>query len=280
MLKDLILEAIDFERMNCGFFIKNLTTGEIISHCENVVVSSASLIKIPIMGEVLRQVNQGCLSLEQKLIVNEDDKVPFSILKELRTGSSYSLKDVITLMIIQSDNTATNMLIDLAGMNNINKFIQNNALSSTSLSRKMMDFSARSEGRDNFTTAKDMANILEKIYNEELISRDFSILMMDILKRQLDSSMMRLFIPEETVIAHKTGGLDGIEHDVGIVFKEGMDYIFCVLTWNSDSTYISRQTIGEMSRIVYDYYINGSINSRNQGIERSLLVKNELQTNN
>lgn len=255
MLKDLILDAIDFESMNCAFVIKNLTTGEFLSFGENEVVSSASLIKIPIMGEVLRQVNDGSLSLEQRIVVNESDKVPFSIITELSTGNSYSLIDLITLMIIQSDNTATNILIDLAGMNNISKFIENNGLSSTVLMRRMMDFNARFEGRDNYTTAMDMAKILEKIYNNELVNNEYSILMMDILKKQLDNSMIRLFIPEETVIAHKTGGLDGIEHDAGIVFNDKCDYIFSALTWNSDSTYTSRATIGEMSRIVYDYYI-------------------------
>lgn len=255
MLKDLILKAIDFKRMDCAFFIKNLSTSEVITFGENAVVSSASLIKIPIMGEVLRQAGQGVLSLEQRLTVNEEDKVPFSILRELTTGNSYSLRDVITLMIIQSDNTATNMLIDLAGMNNINEFIRNNGMNSTVLGRKMMDFNARAEGRDNYTTALDMAKILEKIYMGELVSSGSSTLMMNILKRQLDNSMMRLFIPEDTVIAHKTGGLTGIEHDAGIVFTEVCDYIFCVLTWNSDSTYFSRETVGRISRIVYDYFV-------------------------
>lgn len=256
MLKGLILNAIDFKKMNCGFLIKNLSTGEVFSHEEKAVVSSASLIKIPIMGEVLRQVSMGSLSLEQRLTVNEKDKVPFSILNELSTGNSYSLRDVITLMIIQSDNTATNMLIDLAGMNNINSFIKNNGLLSTVLSRKMMDFNARQEGRDNFTTAMDMAKILEKIYRGELVNRSSSLLMLDILKRQLDNSMIRLFIPEETPIAHKTGGLDGIEHDAGIIFNDKCDYIFTALTWGSASTYSSRETIGKMSRIAYDYFTN------------------------
>lgn len=256
MLKNLILDAIDFDRMNCAFVIKNLSTGESLCYGENEVVSSASLIKIPIMGEVLRQVMEGSLSLDQRIIVNEKDKVPFSILNELTAGNSYSLKDVITLMIIQSDNTATNILIDLAGMNNINKFIKNIGLNNTVLMRKMMDFNARKDGRDNYTTAMDMTNILERIYNKELVNKDFSILMLDILKRQLDNSMIRLFIPEETIIAHKTGGLDGIEHDTGIVLNEKCDYIFSALTWNSDLTYISKATIGEMSRIVYDYFIN------------------------
>lgn len=254
MLKDLILDTIDFDRMNCAFLVKNLSTGELISHGANEVVSSASLIKIPIMGEVLRQVSQGILSLNQSLRVNEEDKVPYSILNELTTGNSYSLRDVITLMIIQSDNTATNMLINLAGMDNINSFIKNNGMDNTLLGRKMMDFKARESGRDNFTTALDMAELLERIYKRELVDRESSILMEKILTRQLDNSMMKLFIPEHTKIAHKTGGLDGIEHDAGIVFNEKCDYILCVLTWDSDSTYLSRETVGKISRVVYNRY--------------------------
>lgn len=257
MLKDLILDTIDFQNMDCAFVIKNLKTGELLSHREKEVVSSASLIKIAIMGEVLRQVKEGGLSLEQRIVVYGKDKVPFSILTELSTGNSYSLKDVIILMIIQSDNTATNILIDLAGMENINKFIKNTGLNNTILMRKMMDFNARSEGRDNYTTAMDMTIILEKIYNNQLVNNEYSKLMMEILKKQLDNSMIRLFIPEETVIAHKTGSLDGIEHDTGIVLNEKCDYILSLLTWNAKSTHVSRTTIGEISRIVYDYYIKG-----------------------
>lgn len=259
MLIDNILNAIDFEILNCGFVVKNLSTEEVISYGEKEVVSSASLIKIPIMCEVLRQVDEGRLSLEQRIVVNEEDKVPYSILTELSSGNSYSLRDVLTLMIIQSDNTATNLLIDLAGMDNINRFIKNAGLNDTVLMRKMMDFNARAEGRDNYTTAMDMAKMLQKIYKGELVNKRYSMIMMDILKRQLDNSMLKLFIPEETVVAHKTGGLEGIEHDVGIILNDKCDYIISVLTWNSKSTYISRATIGEISRIVYECYVNNSI---------------------
>jgi beta-lactamase class A len=255
MLKDLILDSINLNRMDCAFVVKNLKTGEGISYNENRIVSSASLIKIAIMGEVYRQIKEGRLSLDQRIVVNEEVKVPYSILTLLETGNSYSLKDIITLMIIQSDNTATNILIDLAGIDNINSFIRDAGLGSTVLQRKMMDFEARMAGRDNYTTAFDMARLLELLYKGEAVDAKSSSAMLEIMKNQLDKGMMRLFIPDETVITHKTGELDGLDHDVGIVFTEKCDYIICVMVWNAETNNAARLAIAEISRVVYDCFV-------------------------
>jgi beta-lactamase class A len=254
MLRDLILNCIDFSKIECGFVIKSLKTGEEVFYNEDEVVPSASTIKVSIMGEVLRQVKEGRLSLQNRITVDEKVKVPYSILTLLETGNSYSLKDVITLMIIQSDNTATNILIDLVGMESINKFAKEIGLNNTVLQRKMMDFNARKKGRDNYTTAKDMLRIFELMYKGELVDKNYSDLMLGICKNQLDNTMMKLYIPDETVIAHKTGELDFLDHDCGIVYHEKGDYIFSMLTWNAVSNNFARETIGRVSKMVYDYF--------------------------
>lgn len=254
MLKNLILDSIDLEKFNCAFVIKNFKNGKEILHNENISVPSASLIKIPIMGEVLRQVKEGKLSLGQKITVSRDVKVPFSILTILEDENSYTLKDIITFMIVQSDNTATNILIDLAGMDKINEFIKSIGLTNTSLQRKMMDSKAVEEGRQNWTSALDVSKILELIYKGDLVDHNSSKLMVDIMKNQLDGRMMMADIPDDTVVAHKSGDLTGINHDVGIVYLKDRDYIFSVLTWNADNENLARQTIGKMSKIVYDYF--------------------------
>lgn len=254
MLYKEILDVIDLKKLNCAFVIENLKTGEKIAYNENIVVPSASLIKIPIMMEILNQVKEGKLSLKQRITVEDDVKVPFSILNLLETGNSYTLKDIITLMIIQSDNTAANILMDTAGMDNVNSCIKNLKIKNTVLQRKMMDSQARKEGRENKTTALDMARFFEIIYKGEKDNDPYSILMKDILTSQLDNSVMRLNIPDDTVIAHKTGDLDGISHDAGIVYLPNVDYIFCGLTWDAVTNNFARETIGKVSKIVYDYF--------------------------
>jgi beta-lactamase class A len=254
MLRDKILSSVNLRNVSCSFCIKNLNIDEEYLFNEKQVVSSASLIKVPIMAEVLRQVKEEKLSLTQRIVVEDKQKVPYSILSLLESGNSYSLKDIITLMIIQSDNTATNILIDMAGIENINKFLKDMGLEDTILQRKMMDFNARKDGKDNFTTAADMGKIFELIYKGLMIDETYSNLMQEILKNQLYNEMTGLYMPKDVVVAHKTGDLDGINHDCGIVYLPNCNYIFSVLTWGAESNNISRRTVGEILRVVYEEF--------------------------
>lgn len=254
MLKERILKSIDFKKMKCAFVVKNLKTGECGAFNENEVVPSASLIKVFIMAEILKQVNEGKLSLKQRIVVDEKVKVPFSILTMLETNNSYSLLDVITLMIVQSDNTAANILMDIAGMNNVNELIKSLNFKNTILQRKMMDFNAQKENKENLTTASDMAKMMELLYKGEVLNKESSAFMIDILKKQLDTTMMMLNIPDETVVAHKTGELDYLDHEAGIVYLNNVDYIFCVLVWDAISNNYARQSLGSISKVVYDYF--------------------------
>jgi beta-lactamase class A len=254
MLKEVILKSIDHEKMKCAFVVKNLKTNECATFNENEVVPSASVIKVFIMAEILRQVKEGKLSLKQRIVVDEKVKVPFSILTLLENGNSYSLADVITLMIVQSDNTASNILSDIAGMENVNKMIRSLGLNNSVLQRKMMDFNARKEGRENYTTASEMAEMMELLYTGKVLDKEYSAYMIDIMKKQLDTSMMMLNIPDETVVAHKTGELDFLDHEVGIVYQDNGNYIFCVLIWDAVSNNYARQALGTISKVVYDYF--------------------------
>jgi beta-lactamase class A len=254
MLREKILDSINLDAAACSFYIKNLKTGELCTYNEKQVVSSASLIKVPIMAEVIRQVRNGSLLLEQRIVVEEKDKVSGSILSLLETGNSYTLKDLITLMIIQSDNTATNILIDIAGMENVNKLLKDIRLENTLLQRKMMDFNARKEGKDNLTSAADMGRMFELIYNGLFVDETYSTLMKDILKEQLYNEMIKLYIPDYVKVAHKTGELDGINHDCGIMYLSNCNYVFSILTWDAESNNISRKTVSEILRVVYENF--------------------------
>jgi beta-lactamase class A len=254
MLQKLILQSIDFQKMNCAFMIRNLKTGEYASYNQEERTPSASLIKLLIMAEIIHQEKEGKLDLRQRISVKTEDKVAFSVLTMLETGNSYSLNDILTLMIVQSDNTAANILIDMAGMAEINKFCIDLNLKETMLQRKMMDLNARKAGRENFTTASDMALFLGRLYRGQFLDTASSTYMIDIMKNQLDNTMMRLYIPDETVIAHKTGELDSIAHEAGIVYHEKGDYLFVVLIWDALTNNDARQAIGQISKIVYDYF--------------------------
>lgn len=256
MLKEKLLKELNMDKMKCSFYIKNLKDGDVYKYNENEKVPSASTIKIPVMAEILRQVKIGKFNLKQRIKVPHSIKVPFSILTLMDDEDTFSLKDIITLMIIQSDNTAANLLIDLAGMDNVNKFIKSCGLKNTILQRKMMDSAARQKGYENYTSASDMAVLLEMLYRGELVDEGSSKIMVEIMKNQLDRTMMMLNIPDETAAAHKTGELECLNHDVGIVYHDGFDYIFTMLVWDAESNNLARNEIGRASLIAYKYFLN------------------------
>ena len=134
-------------------------------------------------------------------------------------------------MIILSDNYATNILIDKLGIDNINKTIKEIGLKNTVLNRKMFDSDKAALGLENYISAGDIAYLLEKMYNKELIDEKSSEEMINILKNQRLNSKVPFFlqsIKPKVNIAHKTGEDTNITHDVGIVFdKEPFIVCFC-----------------------------------------------------
>jgi beta-lactamase class A len=249
---------IDKTKISYSLMIIDLKTGEKHGVSENKTVSSASTIKLLIMAEAFNQAENNIISLEQRILVKASDKVESSILTLLDIKNTYSLLDMIILMIIQSDNTATNILIDILGMDSINKFISSLGLENTRLQRKMMDFDAKERGLDNITCASDMAVFMERLYKGEIVNYKSSMLMMDIMKNQLDRTSLYLEIPDDTIIAHKSGQLDGIEHEVGIFYTKGRDFVFSMLTWEAESNNYARTSIGQLAREAYDYFSSNS----------------------
>ena len=254
MLEKKILEIIGDRIEDVSVIVKDLNSDKwILRLNENKVFQSASTIKIPIMIEVLRQVERGEVKLEDKIKINQKDKVDFSIISELNV-SEYSVVDLITLMIIISDNTATNILIDLVGYESINSLIGNLNLKNTHLSRKMMDFQAIKEGRTNTSTSIDMANMVESIYKDEVLNKEHSKLAIDIMKRQVHKDCLARYLSEDIIIAHKSGELDGLNHDIGIVYTDKNTYIIGVFTENGEDNLANKRLIGNISKLVYDYF--------------------------
>lgn len=256
MLEDKIKQFINTQQGNVSVFVKNLRTNQVIKINEKKVFPSASTIKLVIMSELLNKVNEGLLNLEDTIVLKEDMKTGGDgVLKELNYGHRFTLREIMTLMVIISDNMATNILIDLLGMADINKIIVKLGLENTRLQRKMMDSLAVREGRENFITSEDAAYLLELIYDGKCVSREYSDLMLEVLKKQQVRGRLDLYLPEEIMVAHKTGDLDNLEHDVGIVYLPDVEYIICVLTNEVQTNKDGREIIGKISKMVYDEFV-------------------------
>ena len=255
MLLEILNETLLKSNSDYAIFIKNLSTGECISINTDLVVPSASIIKLFIMGAAFQSVQEDLFTLHQRITVNEKDKVSYSIISLLETDHTYSIQDLIKLMIIQSDNTATNLLISLLSMEYINSFINKQGMEHTILARKMMDLTARENGFENYTTVSDVSKFLNLIYGGKVVNPYYSESMVDIMSKQLDDSMMKREMSGEIHIAHKTGDLPFIKHDAGIVYTSSGDYIFTMFTWNEKDDISGKKLIGTLSKSVYDFFI-------------------------
>ncbi|MBC8014382.1 MAG: serine hydrolase [Sporomusaceae bacterium] len=240
-----------------GMVIINQSTQDRLEINPYMVFPAASMIKVVIMYEIMGQAAAGMISLEDSLIVTKDDCVGGAgILCELRPDITMTIKELVTLMIILSDNTATNMLINLIGMDAINHRAVSLGLTSTVLRRQMMDFGAARAGKENSTCAADLALLFEAIASSQDVPREYGLQMLDILKRQQVRDKLPFYLPEEIVIAHKTGTLTGAEHDGGILYLSGGAYIICILTADLEANYQGLQLVACVGKIIYDHFAN------------------------
>ena len=215
-------------------------------------VLSASTIKLLILAELMKKISENKFSLSDTIMIADSMKTGGDgVLKELNTGHHFTLKELATLMIIVSDNQATNILIDFLGMENINQLGKELDLKETFLGRKMMDAEARKKGYDNYTCADDISLLLKLIYQEKLINKEASQLMLGILLRQQQGERLQRYLPSDIKIAHKCGDLDNLENDGGIIWLGDRAYILVVLT-NGMPNLQCKQTIGKISKFVYD----------------------------
>ncbi|MBE5962222.1 MAG: serine hydrolase [Lachnospiraceae bacterium] len=212
-----------------GFFYKNLVTKESFGYQEDLPFEAASVIKIPVLIEAFRQMEEGKVSTDQGFIIHKEDKLPScGALTYLHDGISVTFLDLCVLMIILSDNTATNLLIRFLGMERINQTMRELGVKRTTVNRLLFDAEKAAAGIENYIVPQEIGMLLEQMENKTLISKEASSRMLEIMKNQRLNGKMPFFVTDGTKIAHKTGEDDGITHDVGIVYaKEPFIACFC-----------------------------------------------------
>ena len=238
-----------------GIAIKNLVTGEKVFINENVVFPQASSIKIHILAELFHQAEEGKIRLSDVVLLHPAVRVGGSgVLNELGESTvSMSLRDYAVLMIVLSDNTATNLLIKQVGMDNVNRFLQSQGAVKTKLQRMMMDVKAAAEGRENVGTPKEVSMILEKLYRGELVSKKSSNDMLSILQKPKEGPI-RAGVPADITVANKEGDIEGVRCDVGIVYLPKAPYVICVMTKLLAQESDGSRIIKDISRLTYQYF--------------------------
>ena len=256
-LRRKIEKFLESHKGRWGIIIIDQSTQDRLEINPHMVFPAASMIKVPIMYEIMEQAAAGMINLENSLIVTKNVCVGGAgILCELRPGITMTIRELVTLMIILSDNTATNMLIDLVGMDAVNNRMTSLGLRSTVLRRQMMDFDAARAGNENSTCAADLALLFESIAGKAHLSQEYGTQMMDILKKQQVRDKLPFYLPEEIILAHKTGTLPGVEHDGGILFLPRGSYAIYVLTADLEANYQGLQLVASIGKVIYEHYID------------------------
>jgi beta-lactamase class A len=197
---------------------------------EDEVFPSASLIKVLVLAELLRQADSGSLSLADEVLVGFGDLVEDSEMLEARElPAPVSCRDLAEGMITVSDNAATNLLIRRVGAGNVNALADGIWLRRTALRREMMDFGARSRGEENTTSASDMVALMREIWAGSTLTNGSKDLALRFLSDQRLSSKVRVPSLPGARYAHKTGELEGVENDAGIFLVPGRSFALAVL---------------------------------------------------
>jgi beta-lactamase class A len=229
-----------------GYAIVDLTTGERIGHLERETFPTASAIKLAIVYELFKQAGEGKVRLDETMTLDRRQAVGGTgVLVEMGTPT-LSIRDYAVLMVTLSDNTATNVLIDRLGMDKIAARMQGLGLAGTKLRRHMMDTAAARRGDENVSTPDELVKLL-KAMNDGMPEA------IALLKKPKENRL-RKGLPEGVASADKSGELEGVRVDAGIVFAKNRPYALCVMTTFLKDEAEGERAIEEISRVAYEYF--------------------------
>jgi beta-lactamase class A len=241
-----VLNALSGAKGNYSVSIENFKTKEKESLFGDKAFKVGSLYKLWIMGETFRQIQAGLLSEDEVLsedvsVLNKDFNIdPKSA--ELTDGTIVlTVRSALKQMIDISHNYAALLLTKKIKLSNVAEFLKTNG------------FNASHVGGTPTSTADDIALFYKKLYKGELANKQYALEMLDLLKAQTLNDKLPKYLPKGTVAAHKTGEIEYLSHDAGIIYTPNGDYIIVVL---SESSYPlgAEERIAQISKSVFDYF--------------------------
>ncbi len=233
-----ILEAIAQEAKalpgHLGFYYKNLVTGLEYGLREQEAYLAASVIKFPLLLHVLQEADRGVLSLDEKISIPEEEKMPGCGALSLFSASiEVDIRSLCRLMIAISDNTATNALIRRCTMESINQTFQALGLEQTVLRRLLFDADASARGLENTISPKEMGLLLEQLYHGQFASPEVSHIALDLLLLQQINHKLDGKLQGMVDIAHKTGEDTQLSNDIGLIYAP-QPFVLCFAGHDTD----------------------------------------------
>ncbi len=258
---------IDGFKGKVAIAVKHLDTGETFLWHENDPMPTASLIKFPVMIEAYRQAEAGKIDLAKTIRLKPEDKVPGSgiLTYHFSDGATFPLRDAVHLMIVYSDNTATNLVVDAIGILSTAKAMEAMGFPNTKLNSKVFrrDTSVFPERSKEFglgsTTALDMLRLCEALHRKTLVSKSASEEMLKHMLACDDKDKFPRFLPSGTKLAFKTGSVDGTRTAAGILTTGRGPVAICVLsTGHEDGRYVTdnagNRLCADVAKAVYDAF--------------------------
>lgn len=232
-----VLEAMAAEMEtiggHVGFYYKNLVTGFEYGVRQDETYFAASVIKLPLLLYVLQRAANGEISLSDKLIVENWEKVPScGALNQFTDAVEVDIRTLCRLMTVISDNTATNKLLRFCGFEETNTAFRKMGLEKTVVRRVMFDYEAAARGLQNTICPREIGHLLEMLYRKEFVDAETSRYAIDILLDQQIGHKMEGKLTD-VAVAHKTGEDSGLSNDVGIVFAQE-PFILCFAGHDTD----------------------------------------------
>jgi beta-lactamase class A len=258
---------IDAHKGKVAIAVKHLDTGESFQYHADDVMPTASLIKFPVMIEAYRQAQAGEVDLNKMVTLRKDDKVPGSgvLTNHFSDGATFPLRDAVRLMIVFSDNTATNLVLDQIGIPATAATMEKMGYPETKIHSKVFkrETSAFPERSQKYglgsTTANDMVRLCEAVWRKQVVSPESCDAMLDILRACDDKDKFPRFLPAGTKVAFKTGSVNASRTAAGIIETPGGPVAVCVMTdQNEDQRWVAdnagNKICADVAREVYEYF--------------------------
>ncbi|NNN06341.1 MAG: serine hydrolase [Elusimicrobia bacterium] len=243
-----------------SIYIKDLHSGRVWMYHPDDLFPAASLIKVPVLISAFYKIKEGHLSLDEDLVLTRRNRVGGSgSLKWRPDGTRLTVRQVMIHMINESDNTATRMLLDRLGLGYVQQQFPRMGLLYTGIYADGMSIKGGRVAHENYTTAREMSMLMEKIYRGEAVDPESSALMLAILKKPKSvASRLQKGMPAGWEIGHKTGLLRQACHDSALFFTPNGDYQITVLTGDNRTYAQAKDFITKLAHVTFANYAGPS----------------------
>jgi beta-lactamase class A len=236
-----------------GYVVTDLTTRErVAGRLEGEIFPTASAIKLSVLYEMMKQADAGTLALDAPVPVNRAMLVGGTGVVQHLTTASLSLRDHATLMIMVSDNSSTNVVINAVGMDKVNARMASLGLGDIRLRRLMMDGAAVTRGDENVASPHALARSAELLWRGEGLTAESRSAALGMLA--LVTGSIRQAVPARVPVYAKTGSLDGVRTEAGVVGIEGRPFSIAVMTTYLKDDTAGGQVIREMTAAAFSHF--------------------------